>query len=301
MIPTDELRRTVFYNELWAPLGYPAGGTMAVYIDGASGLGLFRPRGVDAFPAHVVPLLQRLLPHLQRALKLYLRVRQADAERVALVECLDRFAEAVILLDAQGRIRATNRTADALLRRGDALESSGEGLAVRDPRAAQALGRALGAALKPEVLTPGDGGTPLHLPRAGGGRPYEALVAPIRLPADVLRSDPPRVAIFVADPQQAVEAPDALLARLYQLTPAESALARKIAEGMGPAEAADILGVTTGTARTRLKTVLAKTRTRRQGELVRLLSAGLAQLRPEPDGALPGLTKPDPGSSSHQK
>jgi DNA-binding CsgD family transcriptional regulator len=66
--------------------------------------------------------------------------------------------------------------------------------------------------------------------------------------------------------------PAALLVSAFALTPAEARLASIIAEGLGPECAAEELRITKATARNQLKAVFAKTATRRQSELVALLS-----------------------------
>jgi DNA-binding CsgD family transcriptional regulator len=58
---------------------------------------------------------------------------------------------------------------------------------------------------------------------------------------------------------------------LYGLTPTESRLADLLLEGLDVRGAAQRLGITIETARFHLKRVLAKTDTRRQTELMRLM------------------------------
>jgi DNA-binding CsgD family transcriptional regulator len=63
-----------------------------------------------------------------------------------------------------------------------------------------------------------------------------------------------------------------LLAGAFGLTPAEARLAAIIAVGGNPGRAAEELKITKATARNHLKAIFAKTGTRRQSELVALLS-----------------------------
>jgi DNA-binding CsgD family transcriptional regulator len=66
--------------------------------------------------------------------------------------------------------------------------------------------------------------------------------------------------------------PAALLSGAFGLTPAEARLATIIAEGRNPEHAAEELQISKATARNQLKAIFAKTATRRQSELVALLS-----------------------------
>jgi DNA-binding CsgD family transcriptional regulator len=61
------------------------------------------------------------------------------------------------------------------------------------------------------------------------------------------------------------------LARLFGLTPAETAVALALADGKTPDEHAAEAGVGISTVRTHLRAVFDKTCTRRQPELVRLM------------------------------
>jgi DNA-binding CsgD family transcriptional regulator len=63
----------------------------------------------------------------------------------------------------------------------------------------------------------------------------------------------------------------AALERLFHLTPAEARLASFLANGVSVEDAAAQLGVTRNTVRTQLQAVFAKTRTNRQGDLIRLI------------------------------
>lgn len=84
----------------------------------------------------------------------------------------------------------------------------------------------------------------------------------------------PMVLVLVTDLRpQAMGAGDlAVLAGLFALTPAEIAFCRRLLLGDSVAEAAARLTLTEGTARTRLKAILHKTGTTRQGQLMLLLS-----------------------------
>jgi len=85
----------------------------------------------------------------------------------------------------------------------------------------------------------------------------------------------PLIAIcFKSHQQNLGTAPDPIRT-LFSLTPAESRLASELARGNTISAAAAASGITLNTARDRLKSIFAKTRTRRQAELVSLISRQL--------------------------
>ncbi len=66
-----------------------------------------------------------------------------------------------------------------------------------------------------------------------------------------------------------------LISAMFALTPAEGRLAGELARGATLAVAAGNIGITLHTARDRLKSVFAKTHTRRQAELVGLITQNI--------------------------
>ena len=78
-------------------------------------------------------------------------------------------------------------------------------------------------------------------------------------------------AVFVSDPERGLATGEETLVRLHGLTRTEAALAIEILKGRRIESCAVELGISVLTARTHLKRIFAKTKTRRQSELVLLL------------------------------
>jgi len=76
------------------------------------------------------------------------------------------------------------------------------------------------------------------------------------------------VAVYLQDPEQHLDVDQALMARLFGLTEAEARVGAGLALGKDVQAMADEAGTTVNTVRTQLKSVMAKTGTRRQAELV---------------------------------
>ena len=79
------------------------------------------------------------------------------------------------------------------------------------------------------------------------------------------------VLILIVDPKRGRAPDEALLRQVYGLSPAEAALAGRIAIGETLREAAITRGIAYGTARSYLEQIFHRTGTRRQAELTRLL------------------------------
>ena len=113
--------------------------------------------------------------------------------------------------------------------------------------------------------------------RPSGRRPL--LVTAVRLSAEsaeTVGSRPARVAVFVVDPDVLPPGVEQRLGCLLGLTAAEQRVARGLLEGLTLAEVAGRNGVSRETVRTQLRAMLAKTGTRRQGELLMVLQRALA-------------------------
>ena len=86
-------------------------------------------------------------------------------------------------------------------------------------------------------------------------------------------------AIFVADPDARAERRPERLRQSYGLTRMEAEVASRLVGGMRPCEIRDDLGISIDTVRGHVKQLFAKTDTHRQADLVRVLLAGMADVR----------------------
>lgn len=105
---------------------------------------------------------------------------------------------------------------------------------------------------------------------------FAPLAAP---PPGGAPADGALVAVFVVDLDGAADPGAAQLRLQFGLTAAEAAFAREIVKGVGLKTCAVRVGISEATARTHLHHILAKTGTRRQAELVRLLLASRPIIR----------------------
>jgi len=116
------------------------------------------------------------------------------------------------------------------------------------------------------------------IPRRSQKRPYEVLVVPLVSGSTLEPSSDPGILVFLNDPEDRPVPAVESVRVLFDLTPAEARMAVALTAEKTIEEAADEFGISVNTARTQVKSILSKTGVRRQTELVRLLSASLAQL-----------------------
>lgn len=223
---------------------------------------------LEHFPSHAmanaaVPFLDRMRPHLGRALSLTAHIADQTAANTVTALGLANVAAAVVSGD--GRLRAANDR--FALRLGDRLSDGRTGVRFADPFVQAHFGEALvalkiGSEVRSIAIAAGEDQPPLAL-----------HLLPLRRGArDVFGWD--GILILAAEPANASMPSADLLRLLFDLTPGEARVARSIATGASVSETARTLRVGEGTVRAHLKGVFAKIGGNRQADLVRLL-AGL--------------------------
>jgi DNA-binding CsgD family transcriptional regulator/PAS domain-containing protein len=272
LLPDAELVRSEFYNDFLRPQGFfHILGAVALKRPDAMGVvRVIRPRSARPFGERERAVLRTLVPHISRALRLHEQLLLADLRRAEAAEILDRLPVGVLLLDAAGCLVSANSVAEELLRSGTGLRAGRDGMRASLPgetaRLRQLIDEALGNA-------PSDQSSDgiMSLTRPPPLRPLHVLVAPLRGGSLRQATRTAAAVVFVTDPERPAATSPEQLQRWLGLTPAEGALVAELLCGRRVDEAAVALHISTHTARTQLKRVLAKTGTGRQPELLRLV------------------------------
>jgi DNA-binding CsgD family transcriptional regulator/PAS domain-containing protein len=259
----DELHGSEFFNDWSRPQGYLTVMGATLLVEDGWRTEFVMPGRKD-FGAEHLKLYGALAPHLVRAVQLNQRLAFAELASARTSAALDHLDQGALVVDAQGRVLFANRAAEALFATGDlklrdqVLRANGETTALHAMIAAC-------AAAEP------DAGGHLALPRDNDRLPLALLIMPLRGEVPWLPRLPGAAIIFVSDPHAAAAPDPEHLRTQFGLTRAEAALVVEIVKGDGLQAAAERLGIVAGTARTHLHRVLAKTRTTRQADLVRLV------------------------------
>jgi DNA-binding CsgD family transcriptional regulator len=189
-------------------------------------------------------------------------------QRAALAEVMDRLPAGVFLLNDEGRVVLTSRSAVRILDRRDGVFLSDGGLRAGDARADEILRRHVAAATSPPPDAGRATGGTLAVPRTSDRAPYPVSVSRL-LPGCPVRDAV--VAVIVMDPETGTEPAVELLRSVHGLTPAEADLVSHLVRGRSLEQAARARGTSVHTVRGHLKQVFSKTGTHRQGELVQLV------------------------------
>ncbi|RWE33467.1 MAG: hypothetical protein EOS77_12115 [Mesorhizobium sp.] len=270
LLPREVYRRSEFYNDFCRPgdMCHSIGVVLANEPDIRVVFTCGRAEATGEFEPEHIERLRRIGPHLVRAASVGLRLSRSEIARSANVEALDRIAQGVLVVAANGEILFANRAAEALLTEADGIRIEKSALRATRPADAQFQRLIATAAERLDAA-----GGVMTLARPAPRRPLSVLVAPLKMELKWFVTARPAAVVFVSDPDSAPRTAQDQLRNLYRLTPAEAAVAIAIARGEGLQAVADELGISLTTARTHLQHVFEKTETRRQAELVRLIAA----------------------------
>ncbi len=235
-----------------------------------AGVALHRARKAGRFEPEDIRRFEVLHRHLERALAVGFQLGSLGTLQRLTAEWLDRNPAAVLFLDRRKRIVFSNLRAEALCSQRDGIELRASGLALLHKRDDDRLQALIARALSPKPF-PESSDTAMRAERPSGKRPYVILVAPVRGAYPVLSSMQPAVSVVVIDPEHEASLSGRRLREAFGLTEAEARLAALLTTGAELRDAAQRLGITYGTARTRLSQIFQKTDTRRQPALIRLL------------------------------
>ncbi|RZV36179.1 MAG: hypothetical protein EX262_00165 [Sphingomonadaceae bacterium] len=235
---------------------------------GGASLLLLAGQRLDDFTGADVSLLAMLADHLEIALRTWRALEQERLRAGIAGEAVRRLNFAWFVLDTRGAIVVHSEEAGLLLRQRRAVQRSSTGCLVPELRSAQgALRRYL------EQVARGEAGSrAIHL----SDEPWLDMLLTTR-PSERAGSLP-MVAAYVHGEQPTSTERSAQLQDLFGLTAKEAQLALLISRGVKIAEAAGQLGLTVETARLYSKRVYAKTGTRGQADLVRLVLASIVAL-----------------------
>lgn len=265
LLSAQKYRQTEFYTDFSRVvdtvhvMGLPR---LSIGAGTAAEVGVHRGASQYDFSQRDIRRLENLVPHLQRALQLRQRLGPRLHTNVGLA-ALEAFAFGCIICDRAGCVLFANSAACALEADGRiTLALSRHGFGAVHPAESRRL-----AALIGETAIGGSGGA-MVLSSTQGVR-LLVLVTP--LPTR-FNGQPGHVLVTLRSEASGPPFDAEKLRMLFGLTPAEARLAMALAAGRSLAEIGAELRVSENTLRTQIASVLRKTDTASQRELVRILN-----------------------------
>lgn len=267
-----ELQRTPFYRNWAGPQGLreTCFTKFAHTPDRIGLLGCTIRTDRDVVSAEEQRFLALLAPHLRRASLIGDLLDQARVAAHIYRETLNSLATAVVLTGANGAIFFANSAAEAMFSMQGPILSKNGVLHVQNPVPARALLDAIARAATADASLGSRGiGLPIS---ATGQPPAVAYVLPLSEGTARAAFRPACAAVFVSTTTSASPLPEAVLTTLFDLTPAEARVLLQVGTGSAPTKTAASLGISENTLKTHLGRIFAKTGTKRQADLIKLMA-----------------------------
>ncbi len=268
-----EFLRSDFYINWCRPLGI-IDGIQSTIEKSASSIALLTcVRHVDAGPVDPADLRRAklVLPHLRRAF-LISRLIDLHATRAdAFADAMDGLSTGVFFINPAGHLVHANAAGQAMLDAREPVMLSAGHLVTSEQAMLESVRQACAAALDETIIV--EAPSVSVALTAQDGRHFTAHVLPLNSGARKRAVTSASTAVvFVREATVDIPAAIDAASRLYTFTPAESRVLTALVEVGSAAAIPGMLGVTKSTVQTHLEHLFEKTGTKRQAELVRLIS-----------------------------
>jgi DNA-binding CsgD family transcriptional regulator len=293
LISESELKSTEVYAGYLRPfdIGPMTWVKLAERADCHASISLVRSNAAPYFDESELKLLTALTPHLRQALRLSRSLHDLQTANTMLSHGADGMEIAICMVRQDRTVLRMTQGADPLLAAQEGIWQKDGRLKVasdREQRSLDALiagacqtgaGHGMGQAVRIRSQAAGKATIHSWTAQAGGAllitrkpplRPLQVVVSPF-CPGSLLNEPQATALIQFSDPYSVPRSRAAVLRDLYALTPAEARLADLLLQGLDVNQVAEQMRTTLATTRFQLKRVLAKTATRRQSELMRLM------------------------------
>ena len=222
-------------------------------------------------------LCELLIPHFRRAITTFLHLHSSASLGSLFSRAIGRLSIATITIDETGRVLDKNLFASQILDAADGLKITAGKLTAQHHSDNSELKRLIKTAFEQASDTQ-------NMPEAMSvSRPSGEIA--LGLVIEVIPSlewaegkGQKKAVIYIRDAIGKSMTSVDISKKLFDLTPAETALTLQLINGLSLEESAEALGIRRNTARAHLRSIFSKTGVRRQSELMRLFLNSVASL-----------------------
>lgn len=238
-----------------------------------------RPPGTEDFEQADKDFCYKLIPHLRRALSIHNQIDRSYSLGIMYSQAIGRMSIATMLIDAQGNVLDNNVYAQEILDSNDGLKLVDRKLEAYYPSDNERLYQLIKQAFA-ESVSMDSHGLPeaMSITRPSGEVKLGLVIEPIPATAWAEENGHPTAVVYIRDSVSKSHTSAEIAKKLFDLTPAETALSIQLANGLSLEEAAEALGIRRNTARAHLRSIFSKTGVRRQTEFVRIFLNSVASL-----------------------
>ncbi len=277
VMPQREFLQTEFYNEFYRTYEWFSVTALCLEHSPIQGtmVALIRDQKSKQFSDQDKILFEILVDHLRRALSISRKIESLELRQSASHDVLNQLHLGVVILDSVGKVVFVNRLAETLCNDVTGIVLRSSGLVATRVSENTKLQRAISDAARAAKFIDKVSGDTIRISRSDSRNPLIATVVPITGRQATLVGEEPRVMVLIRDPKQGLADSSAVLQNIYGLSPTESLVALKIADGKSVSLCALELNHTINTSRNLLKRAFQKTGTKSQSELASLVMKSL--------------------------
>lgn len=274
----EDFHRSEFYHDWARPqeIEHGIGGTIYQNASTTIQLLLQRTREAGCFKPMEKAFLNALAPYLQQAFALQQQIETILAQNQVIGKASTRSPMPFMLLGKDGKMAYGCSSIQALLRSRDCqLELHNDRPRLRDATLDTLLSNLIRKTLQSACGQWHHGGGRLQLPE-NQQRNVSLYVSPLKWEGALTSLTPVRcfAIVYLHDRRAATALDKTRLILDYQLTHAEAGVTELMAQGLTLTEIASQLGSSIHTVRNQAKSIYAKTETKGQTQLLRLLLTG---------------------------
>lgn len=266
-VKTDYYQTSCKYQNVFHVMG----ADISTEHDGVFRLRITRAESEPAFDEQDRALCQMLLPHIRSAFYVRSMLGRSESMGNLYADAINRLSVATILLNDKGVVQKLNDYAQTLLERSDGLKLVGDRLEASYPSDNKELQKrikdAFDARERREPISSG----PLSVTRPSGEVNLGIVFETVPDTSWLDDGDRSALLLYVRDAVNKSSVSSSVAKELFDFTPAETALALELANGLSLEDTAEKLGIMRNTARAHLRAIFSKTGVRRQAELVRVM------------------------------
>ncbi len=266
-VKTDYYQTSCKYQNVFHVMG----ADISTEHDGVFRLRITRAESEPAFDEQDRALCQMLLPHIRSAFYVRSMLGRSESMGNLYADAINRLSVATILLNDKGVVQKLNDYAQTLLERSDGLKLVGDRLEASYPSDNKELQKRIKDAFDARERREPISSEPLSVTRPSGEVNLGIVFETVPDTSWLDDGDRSALLLYVRDAVNKSSVSSSVAKELFDFTPAETALALELANGLSLEDTAEKLGIMRNTARAHLRAIFSKTGVRRQAELVRVM------------------------------
>ncbi len=235
------------------------------------GIGLHRSFSAPPFSQEDCRILTKLYPHFSRALRIHKEFHRLRTRQQSLHEALSRFMIGLIIIGPDGKVTYQNPVSETLVANHAGLSLNNGKPRAYYPEEDQQLQGLIKKLLHAERSNLDVGTEAMGVHHPDREMNMNIMLSPLKQTDEMGNEQPGSLALYLSDPDSALNLPATALQSLYRMTPKEANVAIALANGLSPSQIGEQHGVSVDTVRSHLKNIYSKMGVNKQQDVIRVL------------------------------